>query len=173
MRRSLRGHAPPQRCALRGAFIRRFKRRSLRVRGLPAAGLPHRHSFAAKRGVQQASRCGGPDGVGVSHASRTVAWASRSTRSARWRQVVWPRWSLPQDKRIEAGRLTLLARAIAADALTRRAIRADTQQSDDRVSDPAAACLLFVGWVLCETHLVGVIAQASDIATGGGKDEHR
>jgi hypothetical protein len=58
---------------------------------------------------------------------------------------VWPRWSLPQNKRTEAVRLTLLAQAIAADALTRRAACADTQQSADRVSDLAAACFLSVG----------------------------
>jgi len=49
--------------------------------------------------------------------------------------------------------------------------------SVDRVSDPAAACLLSVGWVLwvgsvCVKHTaVGDIAQAHDVATCGGSPQ--
>ncbi len=87
--------------------------------------------------------------------------------------------------------LTLLARAIAADALTRRAVRADTQQGVDRVSDLAAVCLLFVGVgsVCVKRTGVGGIGEPTMLKQaegaepqqaarrcclfGGGKDEHR
>jgi len=45
--------------------------------------------------------------------------------------------------------------------------------SVDRVSDPAAACIMFGGGfcVCVKTHWVGNIAQAHDVATGGGSPQ--
>jgi hypothetical protein len=69
----------------------------------------------------------------------------QSDRSATWRKVVWPRWSLQQNKRTVAARRAPLATAMANGALTRRATRDDTQQGVERFSALAADCIILWG----------------------------
>jgi hypothetical protein len=93
----------------------------------------------------------------------------QSDRSVTWKQVVWLRWSLPQNKRTVAARRSPLASAMANGALTRRATRDDTQQGVERVSALAADCIiLWGGFCVCENTLGGNIAQACSMATNGG-----
>ena len=79
----------------------------------------------------------------------------------------------PATKQANRGRAAdAVGNAIAADALTRRAARADTQQASIAPAIqllPAFVC--GVGSVCVKTHWVGNIAQAHDVATSGGSPQ--
>jgi hypothetical protein len=95
-----------------------------------------------------------------------------SDHAARWRHVVWPRSSLQRNKRSEAAGRAPLAAAMATGALTRRAARADTQQASIALAiQLLPAFCLWGGFCVCENTLVGNIAQAHDVATGGGSPQ--
>jgi hypothetical protein len=92
----------------------------------------------------------------------------QSDRSAAWKQVVWLRWSLPQNERTVAAGRVPLAIAMATGALTRRVIRADTQQAPS--AKRSSYCLPFVcGGDLCVENTGGwIYGRAHDIATDNG-----
>jgi hypothetical protein len=123
--------------------------------------------------ARKVSRCGGPDGVGAAMPAGAVAWANQATHAARWRHVVWPRSSLQRNKRTGAAGRAPLAAAMATGALTRRAAGVPRiQQSAERAALKTADCLLFGGWFCVLKTLGGVfIAQAHDVATGGGSPQ--
>jgi hypothetical protein len=100
------------------------------------------------------SRCGGPDGVGAAMPAGAVAWANQATHAARWRHVVGPRSSLQRNKRTGAAGRAPLAAAMATGALTRRALRAATQQASIALAIqllPASFC--GGGFCVCENTL--------------------
>ncbi len=81
-----------------------------------------------RRGIERkASRRGAADAVGGSHSGRRASWARPSTHAATW-SAPSARWSL-HKKRADAAGLMALARAMAADAAHRRAVRDAPQQA--------------------------------------------